>query len=427
MKTQSRGRRNTMTELVDKRKMLNEKGIVLVVVMFLIAVLSLIALSAGRSITTDTAVAGNHLTSIQALYMAEAGLERAKNEAARRYLGGSWNDFNTILTGGLALGTGTVGFHGGTFAVQVLNDIGDANPLVDTNRSITFQSVGVYGTSKATVRSTIRMNQLMNLPGAVNLVGGDITEFKSTNSLTIDGRDYNLTDADRAPHGSCAQQYAISVGDVPSVSQSITNITNTLDSKQYDDVIGKDGSETKPSIGEGTTVNKINLRDFVDGIRYAADNTLTDPTDLNGSTSGSDNCLTTSSSGIVCLGSVSHPKVTYIKATTDTALEITGNISGVGLLIVDGENLTFKGNVNWKGVVVVLGSNVSFTDDGGGKEADIRGGLLVGEYGATKDGVDLKVNGNVKITYSCEAINLVNTALQANHKYSVLSWQRVYQ
>jgi hypothetical protein len=384
-------------------------------------------LAAGRNVTTDTALAGNHLASIQALYMAEAGLERAKNEAAQRYLDGHWTDFNTLLAGGLNLGASSISFHDGHFVVQAMNDIGEANSMVDTNRTITVQSTGTYGTSTVTVRSTIRMNQLMNIPGAVNLVGGDITEFKSTNSLTIDGRDYNIADEDRHPHGTCAQQYAISVGDVPSVTGSIAKIIGTLDSKQYDDVIGKDGTATAPSIGEGTTVNKKNLREFVDGIRFAADNTLSDPGDMSGNTAGDENCLTTKTGENVCLGSLSHPKITYVKATTDTALEITGNINGVGLLVVDGENLTFKGNVNWVGVVVVLGSNVSFTDDGGGKEANIRGGLLVGEYGGAMEGVDLKVNGNVKLTYSCEALNLVNTTMRNNRKFSVISWQRMYQ
>jgi hypothetical protein len=401
----------------------DEQGIILVVVMFLVAAISLLALAAGRSVKTDTAVAGNYLGTIRALYMAEAGLERAKNECAMRYIGGSWASFNSILAGGGALtfGTGNIGFHGGHYSAVVLNDYGDSGGSAnDTNRAVTIEATGTFGSSTAKVRSTIKMNELMNLPGAVNLVGGYTTSFTGSNSFTIDGRDYKISDT-TTPTGTASTHYGISVNDVSDPAAAVSAITATLSSQQYDNVTGTGGSS---SIGQGTTVTKNLLREFADSIRSAADNSITDPPDLSGN-SDANNCVMIGTQN-VCLGTQASPKVTYIATSSDTAWEVKGNISGVGLLVVDGENLTFKGNINWVGVVVVLGKNIGFTDLGGGNSQNIRGGLLVGEYSATDGGIDLSINGNVKITYSQEALNMVNTALRNNHKYSVISWQRVY-
>jgi len=405
-------------------------------VMFLLAVLSLLALAAGSNVTTDTAVAGNYHTSIQALYMAEAGLERAKNECAQRYLSENWTNFDTILIGVdsasgtsddgiLSFGAGDVSFHGGSYSAKALNDNGDSGgAFSDTNKAITIESTGTYGSSRAALKTTIKMNQLMDLPGAINLVGGYGTNFSGSNSFTIDGRDYRIADPEGSPGGTASATYGISVCDVGNASTAITTVTGTLTNQQYDNVKGTGTSN--PSIGEGTTVNKSNLRDFVDNIKMVADATLTDPEDFKGNTTGADNCLTTKAGNVVCLGSLGNPKVTYVKAATDTGIEVSGNINGVGLLVVDGENLTFKGNINWIGVVIVLGSNIQFTDDGGGVSQNIKGGLLVGEYALTNGGLDFKVNGNVKAMYSREAINLINNDLRNNHKYSVVSWHRVY-
>jgi hypothetical protein len=409
---------------VGKKTTLNEDGIILVVVMFFLAILSLIALAAGMSVKTDTAVAGNYLGSIQALYMAEAGLERAKNECAQRYAAGSWTNFDTILAGGgaLSFGTGNVSFHGGTFSAIVINDYGDTGGSGhDTNHKITIESTGTSGTSVARVRSTIKMNELMDLPGAVSLIGGYSTSFTGSNSFIVDGHDYTIADG-ATPTGAAAAKWGISVDDVPDPAAAISSVDSSLSNHQKDNVAGS--GATSPSIGQGTSVTKSNLREFVDGIKQAADNSLSDPPDLTGN-SDAGNCVTIGTRN-TCLGTLASPKVTYISTSSDTAWEVKGNINGVGLLVVDGENLTFKGNINWVGVVIVLGKNIGFTDLGGGNAQNIRGGLLVGEYSTTDGATDLSINGNVKLTYSQEAVNLVNTTLRNSHKYSVVSWQKVF-
>ena len=154
-----------------RRKTPDEDGIILIVAMLLVAVLSLIGISAGKNVITDTAIASNHLTSVQAFFAAEAGLERAKNEAAQRYLTGGWTNFNQILVGadgtagtaddGILTFGSTVSFHGATYQVKVMNDYGDAGGLSnDTNNTITMVSTGTYGSATAHLRTTIKMNSI---------------------------------------------------------------------------------------------------------------------------------------------------------------------------------------------------------------------------------------------------------------------------
>ena len=66
-------------ESAYSRPLKGEKGMVLVIVMLLIAILSIIGLAANRNSITDTAIASNYLSSAKAFYAAEAGAEYGYN------------------------------------------------------------------------------------------------------------------------------------------------------------------------------------------------------------------------------------------------------------------------------------------------------------------------------------------------------------
>ena len=412
----------------------DEKGMVLVIAMILIAILGLIGLAASRNVTTDTTVASNHLTSVQSLYMAEAGLERAKNESAERYITGNWSNFNGILKGAdgaagtsddgiLNLGT-TTAYQGGSFAVRVTNDLGDVGGgSSDTNSAISITSTGTYGNSTTVLQTTIRMNSLPPLPGAINLVHGDKTSFDG-NSFDIDGRDYKLTDPEGSPTGAASPKYGISVNDTLDLAASKSAILATVTGTQADNIHGTGGTATDPSVGTSTDLNRQILREFVDSIKMVSDTKLVNPPGF-ANNCDANNCVNVGGKN-VCLGTPTDPKITYISKTDGSSFDFTGNLSGVGILVVDGDDLKFKGNVDWTGVVIVLGKNVGFEDRGGGKAQNVRGGILVGEYADSPTGFNLIVKGNPKLFYSQEALDKVSNYIKANKKYSVLSWRRVY-
>lgn len=421
-----------LTVLKKRKGTLREDGVILIVAMLLIAVLSLIGISAGRNVITDTAIASNHLSSIQALYAAEAGLERGKNECAQRYITGGWSNFNTVLLGsdasagtsddGILSFGNNVSFHGGTYSVRVMNENGDSGGASsDTNSTVTIVSTGTFNGATTALRTTIKMNKIPNLPGSVNLIGGYKTFFDG-NSFNIDGRDYRIADPEGSPTGASSPLYGISVSDVANLNLGQTTIAGSLNAQQQGNVAGQGAN---PSIGTSTDLSKNMLREFVDSIKMVADKKLTNPPDIAGRTDGPENCVVIGTEN-VCLGSVANPRITYVQKTDGNPFAVTGTINGTGILIVEGDDLTFKGNIQWNGIVIVLGKNVGFEDLGGGYQQNIRGGLLVGEYSDSANSFDLTIKGNAKLFYSQEALDAVSNYIINNKKYSVLSWQRVY-
>jgi hypothetical protein len=61
----------------------NERGVVVIIVMILIATLTLLAVAANRNMVTDIGIASNHLGATQAFYAAEGGAEYAFNKLSQ--------------------------------------------------------------------------------------------------------------------------------------------------------------------------------------------------------------------------------------------------------------------------------------------------------------------------------------------------------
>ena len=92
-------------------------------------------------------------------------------------------------------------------------------------------------------------------------------------------------------------------------------------------------------------------------------------------------------------------------------MHISGNLTGGGLLIVDGD-FTCTGSFTWYGVVLVLG-DMNWT--GGGSEIHIYGSTMV------KGSSTQTIGGNADLLYSSAAIN----RLTALSPYQVINWREV--
>lgn len=98
--------------------------------------------------------------------------------------------------------------------------------------------------------------------------------------------------------------------------------------------------------------------------------------------------------------------------TNDTSIDFSGNISGCGILVVEGD-LDISGGFEWYGTVIVTGS---FTFTGGAGAKNIMGAVISGE---STDG-DF-VGGNVDINYCSTATEDQNK----KHALPILSWKEV--
>jgi hypothetical protein len=435
----------------------NERGVVLVIGLLLLAVLTIMALAGNNNTLIDTAIAFNNLSAVRSLYLAEAGLERGKLECVQRYLDGNWTSFNTILKGSdNTLGTpddgiptfgNSVSFHGGTYMVRVTNDPSDG--INDTNSIVRIMSTGSFGGSTTKLQIYLSMTLNPNVPAALTMAGEAEVFVADGVSFSIDGRDYRLADADGFPSGTTAK-LGVGVGDVDNVSWmnntpnavglvSSSGLSNNSE-RQAVQGAGYNFVTNTPSVGQQNTVTRMSLRAMADSFKAIADNMISYPPGFSGSSDASGNLLNWPSSGqTTCLGSTANPKITYIDVTdnsiTNAGISLSGTgvggISGAGILVVDGSNLDFSGKVNWTGLVIVVGDFGSFSTGaaGGTSGTDlvrIRGGLMIGEYLTDQGSDEVSINTVTNLQYSTEAINMISNLLLSKPPYSVRAWQRVY-
>jgi len=399
----------------------NESGMVLLTVMGFITVLFIAGIAANQNVNSDISGVMKHHSYAQSLYIAEAGLARAKAECVSLYYTpGTVDVFTKLLKGadntggtpaydadnGILSFGGSVVFHGGTYAVKVMNDSKDTGgPYSDTNNTLVIESLGTYRGSTTKLRMVIRINKAPAIEGSVTLLGEADTSFTGT-AFLADGRDYRLLDDTILPGTS--PKYALTSYD----GSSRTGIIASLSDAQKSNVLGlgydSGTSPATPSVGISTGFTPDDLRSYIDTIKNIADNKLTNPASLDD----------------VALGTTVSPKITYISATNNTAIKINGDTSGAGLLVIEGGNLeiTLNGKMSWTGMIVVLGRSVGFTQTGSGS---LKGGLIVYEDNNPDTGKELELGGSFKVRYSSEAVSLVNSMVTGKQKYTVVSWQKV--
>jgi hypothetical protein len=339
-------------------------------------------------VAIDTAISANHLAAVQSFYIAEAGLEKGKLEAAKRLATYDWSAFTPLLNGTnttpleLAFGT-DVPFGGGNYSVTVSNDPGDIAPTVDTNRTIPIRSTGAYGPSTSTVAATIRMLTIPRLPGAVSFVrDADITT--GGGSYKISGYDHALSDPEGSQTGVSAPRPGVALCELSASGHTVSSVRNIVN--KSNEVSGS------TDVMASDELNAEYLDYYTTALRPMAENSV--------------NC--------------SEFNVVYVNADLTVACQ-----AGKGILMVDG-NLEFLENSAWQGVVIVKAGALKL--DGSNH---IRGGVVIG--GSTdgvdkgqKASLDIGTKGGIDIFYSQEAINNVTAALTGREgKWSVLFWRRI--
>jgi Tfp pilus assembly protein PilX len=365
----------------------NENGVILVLALFLIAALSLIGLAANQNIAIDTNIGSNHLESVQAFYIAEAGLETGEQEVVLKLISTDLKDFSSLIN--TTLIDKKPSANGGYCTVTILNNTDEANPVVDSDRIIHIRSKGTINSSTSTVSATIKVHVVPKIPGGLTFINdADIVD----NGITyrISGYDYRLTDSESSPTGPLPSRPAIALCQTTDGGDTVASVTNELNQTNL-------FGSTK--IANSTDLSKQMLNEYMSS--------------LIPKSRGSIDC------NIINL--------TYYNSQDNggSGLDM-GCSNGKGILIVDGD-LTFLNHANWQGIVIVKGGLLKLNGNN-----EIRGGVIIGgdpdPYNQSgNSGLELNINNNVTILYSSEAINYIaNQAIKDNGgKWSVLSWQRI--
>ncbi len=347
----------------------NERGIVLVVAMMLIATLMILGTTAVITSTTDMRISSNYKASNEAFYIAEAGAEAAREQIRQAAAGGATltslleaaRGTNGTLTNSLDFtryGTfanfyangayvsddvpyiATTNFGTGTYRVYLTNDTAEgATNATDINRAVTVTSFG-FGPqgSMAVVQTTIRQMISPELPGAIVLPGPDVSfAHGPSGPQIIDG----------------GSKPAIAVDADPSLTNVLGDITKNPE-KIKCDALGLATPCVQKSTFGPPWGSKADILDLYSSLEAIA--TCKPPSACTMGTSMSD---------IVIL---------------DGTPTFSGNDHGYGILVVTG-TLTLSGNISFDGLILVIGDG-SITRDGGGT-GTISGSIVVANTSGT--------------------------------------------
>ena len=375
--------------------MKSEKGYIMVLSLLTLLVVTLLATATIETGIFGNMIAGNGLESQKAFWLAESGLQDARDKLSGV---GDVAAFKQIP--GL---TNPVNYAGGKYTLAVSDDpYGPSRVIV--------RSVGVRdsGASK-TVESAIQ-KFTFGLPGALYAkahVG------VNSNKTTIDGND------------PCGGQ------DRPSIITFGSATVDFQNGNLYGNGMGPvtDASDVKyGSVTEIGSTQNYPLQQYVNAFKdYATRDPYTDGT-IPGSKIGNDwgaddlNIIPPVDGVAQRIQLYGDPEVNVIyldapmnAATGKKEVSLTGQVSGHGLLLVNGA-LSIEGGFNWYGLIIATGG-LKFTGSGG-QDKNITGAVMAGETGVV---VDTTVTGAVNLLYCSYVTNYLRDMPTA----IMVSWREI--
>lgn len=354
-----------------KKLSANQQGMILVLSLLILALLMGAGVGAIISTQTDLKTSSNLKTASQAFFLAEAGVEWAKQEV-KKSAANPPNPSGATQT--LSPGSFTVTFSNATKESQVVG-------------YVTVTSTGTVGNSTATITARVKKTYEIT-DGAISMRGADAGASFTGNSFVVDGRDYTTAGA---LVGNAKQQYGISVPNSTLDSQ----VTSAVANNQLNNIVGKGG--TTPNIEQSDFMPSSEMTQLADDL-CAQSNAIT--TNISGEELDVPTGQvwgTAASPTLRCI----NGQTTGTYASTDK-VEFAGNFTGAGILIVKNADIQINGAWHWEGLIIVTGANVGFKVAGGGTK-DIYGSIMINET-STDSPVEVDLQGAVNVRYSSTAL-----------------------
>ena len=355
-----------------KRLLGDERGFVLMISLLVLALLMGAGAGAMVLVQTDLKISSNLKNGTQAFYLAEAGIEWAKQQSKKA----TANPPN--------FKGATLSLSPGKFTVLFKDPI-----KVDRLRStITVQSTGYLGRSSSIVQALLTKTYEL-ADAALGIRGNGVGARFKGNSFLVDGRDYDPV-TERLEAGAKAR-FGISVSSL----EARNIVIDELSSQQAVLVVGK--GSAGPSVGKTDFLSSDEVAQIANGL-CDAPGAIVQNIDSGGTLkiSGETTYGTRGSPGLYCFNGL---------AATGDKVDIGGNFNGAGILIVRNADLTAGGNFRWEGLIIVNGTDIGFRVKGKG-DKHIFGSLMINERGPD-DGEgtkDIKLRGAVKLRYSSSTL-----------------------
>jgi PilX N-terminal len=405
----------------------DQKGIALVTAILMLVVLSVIGIIAVNITTIGAKITGNTRTSKQAFYIAEAGIEAARELLRIRIAGGSTvsaqldlvkgadgsltdsNNVANFSTSDDVPFINTTPLGNGSYKVYLTNDnepSGGVTSLTDTNSQVTLTSFG-YGpdNSLAIIQATVLRVPIPNLPGAISLPGPHVSfNAGNSNAVSVEGEAYPAVAVNSVEFGGSDVSRTEVIDGIP---------PNRLDKYTGE---GYDGT-TSPVTPSVKNMSFPDPWGNLSQLQTLYQN-LKDMSDFN----------SPSNPGFT-LGSDSDPKLVVI----DGDYTVPGGATGSGILLVTG-NLVFNGDIDYNGIILVIGKG-SLTRSGAGN-GNINGGIYVANIAGPDGNIDTRAD-NVWGTPTWDTSGggtsaIDKVVLSENNALQMLpfvktSWKQVYQ
>jgi hypothetical protein len=367
----------------------DQRGMVLYSSLLILSLLVAVGVGARVMLQSDFKLLANMRASMEAFYVADAGIEWSKDEIRKNF------SHPPILP------SRAQSFSSGNFSVSFLSP----TAVTSLVARIVVRSTGAVGNSSQVVQAQVTKTYDL-ADGAVSLRGSANRVNFAGNPLLISGVDYDPATG-QAVAGSKARP-AISVPD--EILQGL--VEQGLSENQQSGNVGSGGGTS--AIAESDFIPASAVVRFTDGLCSSAQAvTALVPSDgmllLAGQTWG-----TRTSPQLRCIEGLAGP---------GDSVNLGGGVTGAGILVVRNADLIVSGSLQWEGLIVVTGSNVSFKVTGA-ESKEIYGSLMVNETGTPGTGTAiLDIQGSVRVLFSRPALNRVASFIPSstlNATYSSL-------
>jgi hypothetical protein len=366
----------------------NESGVALITGLVIMVLLTAMGTYAIHMTEIEETLAGNLRASKQSFYLADAGLEWGRQQVRANPA----IPVNSTQT--LGVGSYTVTF-------------GLVSADLPFSSTVAIQSVGTVGNASKTLQALV--TKIVDLTdGAITIRGLEADSTFTGNAFSIDGQDYNHVTG--ALSGGTIQ-YGISV---PTAARQ-ADVNNALNQANEDNIIGTPVPGLTASIGVSSGLPSSSVDLLGDALCNAAPqaNRFYTPIDDSFSISGNTTWGTRANPQVYCVTGVGTPG--------NMSVDISGNFSGVGVLVVKDADLVANGAFHFEGLIIVTGKKVGFGMLGGGNK-DVYGSIIIND--TMGDGPSYRedvIQGASNVRYSRSALNVARQLIPAATLTSILS------
>jgi hypothetical protein len=371
------------------RDLREERGIALVLSMLLLLALTLIGISALNTSTYDIRISANEKASVQAFYIAEAGI----NEFMGRFRDGATNEiadsdpaspnWKILLAKYPGQGATRIGYVSGDpnsipslqnqldFGVEIKHKIDAANQVVK------YGGAPIY---------------LLKSYGSTADGGNKVLEVELIRSPNFDPPAALYSEMPVHIHGSSTYINGKD-GSGTTNKAGVISVATAMPSITESDSPFIDGSPPKVTQASTPPPSRLPLKEMLNYLKGDADfkhhfsesQTLTGYSN-NWGTPASDD----TTAPMTYIGPMN---IVYFNMRGTQTLKLAGDSHGAGILLVEG-NLEIDGNLTWYGVILASGA---VTVTGGGRK-NVTGGIMAGKSAA------VEVDESTGIIY-CSAVS----------------------